>query len=96
MPDGRYLAGFRANHVTLDKHSGDAVELPCTVAVTEITGSESFLHLRHGAEKWVGLVHGVQDLAPGTAVNVYLNPTRIYLFDADGALVAPASYALAA
>jgi len=96
LPDGRYLAGFRANHVTLDKHSGDAVELPCTVAVTEITGSESFLHLRHGAEKWVGLVHGVQDLAPGTAVNVYLNPTRIYLFDADGALVAPASYALAA
>jgi len=96
LPDGRYLAGFRANHVTLNKHSGYAVEFPCTVAVTEITGSESFLHLRHGAEKWVGLVHGVQDLAPGTAVNVYLNPAHIYLFDADGALVAPASYALAA
>ena len=96
LPDGSYTAGFRANHITLNKHSGDAVELSCTVAVTEITGSESFLHLRHGAEKWVGLVHGVQDLAPGTAVNVYLNPTRIYLFDADGALVAPASYALAA
>lgn len=96
LPDGRYMAGFRANHVTLNKHSGDAVELPCTVAVTEITGSESFLHLRHGAEKWVGLVHGVQDLAPGTPVNVYLNPAHIYLFDADGALVVPASYALAA
>jgi glycerol transport system ATP-binding protein len=25
LPDGRYLAGFRANHVTLNKHSGDAV-----------------------------------------------------------------------
>ena len=82
--------------MTLNKHSGEAVELPCTIAVTEITGSESFLHLRHGAEKWVGLVHGVHDLSPGTAVNVYLNPAHIYLFDADGALAAPASYALAA
>jgi glycerol transport system ATP-binding protein len=67
------------------------------VAVTEITGSESpscicAWRLKNG----VGLVHGVQDLAPGTAVNVYLNPAHIYLFDADGALVAPASYALAA
>ncbi len=96
LPDGRYTAGFRANHITLNKHSGDAVELPCTVAVTEITGSESFLHLRHGAEKWVGLVHGVQDLSPGTAVNVYLNPVHIYLFAADGTLVAPAPYAVAA
>lgn len=96
IPDGRYTAGFRGNHITLNKHSGDAVELACTVAVTEITGSESFVHLRHGPEKWVGLVHGVHDLPPGTAVSVYLNPAYIYLFDADGALVAPASYAVAA
>ena len=96
LPDGRYTAGFRANHITLNKHSGDAVELPCTVAVTEITGSESFLHLRHGSEKWVGLVHGVQDLPPGAAVSVYLNPAYVYLFDADGTLVAPAPYAVAA
>ncbi len=39
----------------------------CTVAVTEITGSETFLHLTHGTDRWVGLVHGVHDLAPGTA-----------------------------
>jgi glycerol transport system ATP-binding protein len=96
LTDGRYLAGFRANHIMLNKHSGESVELPCTVTVTEITGSESFLHLNHGSEQWVGLVHGVQDFATGTAVNVYLDPSHIYLFDADGTLVAPASYALAA
>lgn len=96
LGDGRYLAGFRANHLHLNKHSGTAVALPCTVSVTEITGSESFLHLTHGSEKWVGLVHGVQDLAPGAEVTVYLDPAHVYLFDAGGALVAPASYALAA
>ena len=96
LADGRYLAGFRANHLHLNKHSSSAMALPCTISVTEITGSESFLHLIHGAEKWVGLVHGVQDLNAGAEVTVYLDPSHIYLFDEGGALVAPASYAQAA
>ena len=66
------------------------------MAVTEITGSESFLHLNHGADRWVGLVQGVHDLAPGTEVSVWLDPAHVYVFAEDGALVAPAAYALAA
>lgn len=96
LPDGRYLAGFRANHLELNKHSGQAVEFHCTLGVTEITGSETFIHLHHGAEKWVGLVHGVHDLAPGAQVSVWLDPAHVYLFDAAGRLAAPAAYALAA
>ena len=95
LPDGRYTAGFRANHLELNKHSGAAVELRCTLGVTEITGSETFLHLQHGADKWVGLVHGVHDIAAGSQVSVWLDPAHVYLFDADGRLVAPAAYAAA-
>jgi glycerol transport system ATP-binding protein len=90
------MAGFRANHLSLNAHSGSAVAFPCKVAVTEITGSESFLHLNHGADRWVGLVQGVHDLAPGTEVSVWLDPAHVYVFAEDGALVAPAAYALAA
>ncbi|MDO9526234.1 MAG: ABC transporter ATP-binding protein [Gemmobacter sp.] len=96
LPDGRYTAGFRANHLEINRHSGDAVEFQCRLDVTEITGSETFLHLHHGSDRWVGLVHGVHDLAPGTGLSVWLNPAHVYLFDASGALVAPAAYALAA
>jgi glycerol transport system ATP-binding protein len=64
--------------------------------VTEITGSETFLHLHHGADRWVGLVHGVHDLVPGAEVSVWLDPAHVYLFDAKGALAAPAAYAMAA
>ena len=96
LPDGRYLAGFRANHLELNKHSANAVELPCLLSVTEITGSETFLHLMHGPDRWVGLVHGVQNLAPGAAVSVWLDPTHVYLFNESGALAAPAAYAMAA
>ena len=96
LPDGRYMAGFRANHLELNKHSGSAVELPCTLSVTEITGSETFLHLLHGTDRWVGLVHGVHKLVPGDPVSVWLDPRHVYLFDEAGALAAPAAYAMAA
>jgi glycerol transport system ATP-binding protein len=93
LPDGRYLAGFRANHVTLNRHNGSAVEFPCTLGVTEITGSETFVHVSHGSDRWVGLVGGVHDLTPGAKVSVYLDPAHVYLFGADGRLAATAPYA---
>jgi len=96
LPDGRYTAGFRANHLHLNTHSGQAVEFRCTLGVTEITGSETFLHLTHGTDRWVGLVHGVHDLHPGNEVGVWLDPAHVYIFDAEGRLAAPAAYAAAA
>jgi len=96
IPDGRYMAGFRANHVTLNRNSGASVEFRCTLGITEITGSETFVHLLHGADKWVGLVHGVHQIDPGSSVSIWLDPSHVYLFDADGRLAAPAAYAMAA
>lgn len=96
LPDGRYTAGFRANHLHLNTHSGAAVEFRCTLGVTEITGSETFLHLTHGTDRWVGLVHGVHDLHAGNEVSVWLDPAHVYIFDAEGRLAAPAAYAAAA
>lgn len=95
LPDGSYMAGFRANHVTLNRHSGDAVEFRCTIGATEITGSETFLHLDHGRDRWVGLVHGVHPMDAGTACSVYVDPAHVYLFDQSGRLAAPAPYAMA-
>jgi glycerol transport system ATP-binding protein len=96
LPDGRYTAGFRANHLHLNTHSGHAVEFRCTLGVSEITGSETFLHLTHGGDRWVGLIHGVHDLQPGSEVSLWLDPVHVYLFDAEGRLAAPAAYAAAA
>jgi glycerol transport system ATP-binding protein len=96
LPNGDYLAGFRANHLSLNQTGSAAMELPCTLSVTEITGSETFLHLVHEGASWVGLVHGVQKLTPGQAVSVWLDPAHVYLFSPSGALAAPAAYAMAA
>jgi glycerol transport system ATP-binding protein len=96
LADGSYLAGFRANHVTLNRHSGDAVEFRCTLGATEITGSETFVHLTHGPDRWVGLIHGVHPLVAGSETSIFVDPAHVYLFDTTGRLAAPAPYAMAA
>ncbi len=96
LPDGRYLAGFRPNHLELEKHVPDALEFVTRLAVTEITGSETFVHLDHHGQRWVGLVHGVRDLASGREQAVYLDPAHVYVFAEDGPLVTVASYTEAA
>ncbi|WP_424990722.1 ABC transporter ATP-binding protein [Fluviibacterium sp. S390] len=96
LADGRYTAGFRPNHLEIGQHVGDAMEFKTTLNVTELTGSETFIHLDHHGDRWVGLVHGIHDLPIGEALSVWLDPRHVYIFGEDGKLVAPAAYALAA
>lgn len=95
LRDGVYTAGFRANHISLRREAGESVEFDCTLVATEITGSETFVHLQHGADRWVGLLHGVHDLAQGQKLSLWLDPAHVYIFDAEGRLAAPAAYATA-
>ncbi|SLN47911.1 sn-glycerol-3-phosphate import ATP-binding protein UgpC [Roseovarius litorisediminis] len=96
LPDGRYAAGFRPNHLEIGKHTSEAVVFTTRLMVTELTGSETFVHLDHQGERWVGLIHGVHDLKLGEDLEVYLDPAHVYIFGEDGGLIAPAAYALAA
>ena len=96
LTDGDYLAGFRPNHVVLDRPVEGEMTFRTKLAVTEITGSETFVHLDHHGERWVGLVHGIRVLKPGQELVIHLDPAHVYVFTEDGALVSPASYAEAA
>jgi glycerol transport system ATP-binding protein len=60
------------------------------VMVTEITGSESFIHLAYGGDRWVMLTKGVHDLAPGTGMVVYLDTRHLLAFRDDGSNAAAA------
>ncbi|MCV6596009.1 MAG: ABC transporter ATP-binding protein [Mangrovicoccus sp.] len=96
LADGRYLAGFRPNHLEIEQHTDGAMEFTAELAVTEITGSETFVHLDHHGERWIGLIHGVRSLNIGDQIPVYLDPSHVYIFGEDGSLVSPAAYAVAA
>ncbi len=88
VPDGRVTLGFRPNHLHLRRLDGDAVSIHATVSVVEITGSESFIHVRHAGDEWIALSHGVHELKPDHPVELYLDPHKMFVFGADGRLVA--------
>ncbi len=96
LPDGRYLAGFRPNHLGLEPRGEHPIALTVTVVVTEFTGSETFVHMAHGSDRWVGLEPGTRELPIGSEHLAYLDPAHVYVFGEDGRLVAPAAYAKAA
>lgn len=96
LPDGKYTAGFRPNHLEIGQHAADAMAFTTQLTVTELTGSETFVHLDHHGQRWVGLIHGVHDLKLGEDLTVWLDPRHVYVFDEQGKMIAPASYALAA
>ncbi len=90
LPDGNYRAGFRPHQLGLAK--GDASHgrhaFPATVSVTEITGSESFVHLARDGKNWVAVLHGVHEYEPGESLDAVLDPANVFVFDAADRLVA--------
>jgi glycerol transport system ATP-binding protein len=86
LPEGRYDVGFRPRRLSLTKAPG-LVAIKAVVAVSEITGSESYVHVDVPGERWIALTVGVREVQPGTEIEVYLNPGRFFVFAADGRLV---------
>ncbi len=87
LPDGSYTAGIRPYHLSLQPTDTHSIALQCTVGTSEITGSETFVHVDVAGQKWVALVHGVHKFSPQEQIYLYVNPALVYLFDPDGALI---------
>jgi glycerol transport system ATP-binding protein len=88
LPDGRYRIGFRTDDVTVGGSGNGAMSFPGTVAVTELNGSESFVHVDVGMATWVCLVRGLHDLEPGSVTEVHIDSRRIFIFDVAGRVTA--------
>ena len=87
LADGAYRLGFRADAVTIG--SGRAgIAFPGTVSVTEINGSESFVHVDVGLGTWVCLVVGIHEWLPGAPVEVGLDISQAFVFAESGQRVA--------
>jgi glycerol transport system ATP-binding protein len=88
LDDGAYRVGFRAHQLELANGIADRHAFSATVTVTEITGSESFVHLRRDGSNWVAVLHGVHEFAPGHVLDAVLDPNNLFVFDAGDRLVA--------
>jgi len=88
LQDGQYTAAIRPHHVSLQASAARTLQLPAVVGTSEITGSETFIHVDAIGSRWVVLTHGVHRVNPGDNITLHVNPDSLYLFDKDESLVA--------
>ena len=81
LPPEKYNFGLRAAAITLDEGG-----FPFTIELSEISGSETFLHLKHEHVKVVGLLDSVQNFNMGETVMARFDTTHLYAFATDGTL----------
>lgn len=88
IEDGPLTLAFQPHHLSLAEPFPGAPRLMVTTQISEIAGSESFVHVTHGASRWVMLSHGVCDLDPAVQVDVFLDIRHLMAFGEDGKALA--------
>jgi glycerol transport system ATP-binding protein len=88
IPDASYTIGFQPHHLSLERPNAGAVPVRAKVSITEITGSESFVHLDFADARWVMLAHGILDFETDDEVEVFIDPRHVMVFDQNGRAVA--------
>jgi glycerol transport system ATP-binding protein len=89
-PSGAATLAFRPHHLKLGAGSPRALKMSVSVISTEITGSESYVHVAFGSDRWVMLAHGVHIHPPGAQLEAHVEPEHVMAFDASGRSLDPA------
>jgi glycerol transport system ATP-binding protein len=85
---GQHTLGVRANHLSIRRRHEAELAVDATVELAEISGSETFIHVRNGDLHWVVQEEGVHEYGLHQPIQVYLDPARLYAFDRGGTLEA--------
>jgi len=88
LSDGPLRFGLRSNHLFLNRRSEADVEIPARVALSEINGSETFVHLEHRDTRLVLQETGVHNFRIGNEITVFAHPGNFYVYGPDGELAA--------
>jgi glycerol transport system ATP-binding protein len=88
LSDNAYRIALRAEDIVFGAAASSAIGFKGTVLVSEITGSETFVHVDVGHGTWVSVLRGVHDIAPGAPVEVHIDMRRVFVFGTDGVITA--------
>ena len=88
LASGSYLFGVRANHLCLGRSETDTVEIRAKVELSEINGSETFIHVMHDGTKMVIQEDGIHSRRIGSEILFYTKPGAFFVYDKSGNLVA--------
>ncbi|MBW8444333.1 MAG: ABC transporter ATP-binding protein [Arenimonas sp.] len=84
IADGPVTVGFQPHHLYLHRNDHATTALSATTLVSEIAGSESFIHLNFAGARWVMLAHGIHDIDPDYELEVFIDTRHLMAFGSDG------------
>ncbi len=84
LHDGPMTIGFHPHHLSLGPVGDQPAEIAATTIVSEIAGSESFVHVQVGPARWVMLAHGIHNIDPDTTIKTFLDTRHLMAFDPEG------------
>ncbi len=87
LQPGDYRFGVRASHIGLVPQNDDDLELSVKVDLAEISGSETFLHVRNESMNLVLHLSGVHAYDVDEDLNIYFPTHKLYAFDMQGKLI---------
>jgi glycerol transport system ATP-binding protein len=91
LAERSYIFGVRSNHLFVSRRNKEDVEIPARVELTEINGSETFIHANHDNIQLVVQENGVRSVRIGVEITIYVNPSCFFVYDEAGVLVASPS-----
>ena len=84
LADGKYTLGIRPHHVTPLPSDAVTGEIEGRVLVTEISGSESVIHLDVDGATWVSQSHGIHPFDVGSQAKLHVDIDRGLFFSPSG------------
>ncbi|MFN7011438.1 MAG: ABC transporter ATP-binding protein [Allorhizobium sp.] len=84
IADGPLTIAFQPHHLYLERNDHATTALSARTLVSEIAGSESFVHLKFDDARWVMLAHGIHDIDPDRELEVFVDTRHLMAFGADG------------
>ncbi len=88
IPDGPCTIGFQPHHLSLSRPHETAGTFNVRTIISEIAGSESFIHVAFSDARWVMLIPGIHDIEPEKTIGLHIDIRHLMAFDADGKAIA--------
>jgi len=87
LPHGEYKFGVRSHHLSLLRKSEKDAEIRARVRLSEISGSETFIHFIYDNLPIVVRQAGITPRRIGEKISIYVNPDNFFIYDEAETLV---------
>jgi glycerol transport system ATP-binding protein len=87
LAPGPYRFGIRPNHLSLRQHTNGDAKIVSKVEISEINGSETFIHFKFNNIRTVLHEVGIETRKIGSEITAYVNPKKFFVYSEEGQLL---------